>query len=161
MRIKVYILIAIMVVVVGTFFVWNWKFRVSADAKEFIGKVEKIENNTIYAQGTFVVPDKPEFSNSDQIRSVKILTSPETKFLKTLVFLPSEAELKKTGGYFDGKKLKRENREVSLETMSKELERRDIVVQIKANENIFRKPKFLAAEVGYTVQFIEEIDGRK
>ena len=153
----IYIIVAALVIAVAVF-VWNWKFRVTIEAREFFGKIEKIENNVIYGKGVFVVPERPEFSSSDQIRDVKISVNSETKFVKTLVFLPSDEELKKTGGYFDGSKLPRENRDVSLEILNSELENRDITVEVKANKNIFGKSRFLAAEVRYTVQFIPEFD---
>lgn len=151
-------IIGILVVVVAVL-IWNWKFKVTAEAREFVGKVEKIEGSTIYAKGAFIVPDKPEFSGSDYILDVKISVTPETKFTKTLVFLPSAEELEKTRGYFDGSKLPRENRDTSLEMMKNELDNRDIVIEAKANENIFQKSEFLVVEIKYTAQFIEEVDG--
>ena len=153
-------IIGILVLVVAAL-IWNWKFKVTAEAREFVGKVEKIEGSTIYAKGAFVVPDKPEFSGSDYIRDVKISITPETKFTKTLVFLPSAKELEKTGGYFDGSKLPRENRDASPEMMKNELNSRNIVIEAKANKNIFQKSEFSVVEVKYTVQFVEEIDGLK
>ena len=154
---KALIVLLILVLVSGLFWAYN-AFKNRIVAKEFVGKIERIEGNVIYANGLFVAPDHPELLGASNATEVKITVTASTKLIKALVRLPSDEELKKTGGYFDGSQLPREYRDINLETMIKELEHRDIIAEFRADKNIYRRKEFEALEVKYTVRFLPELD---
>ena len=54
------------------------------------------------------MPDNYEASVFFDKKSVSVTIAADTKFIKTFIFLPTEEELKKTGGWYKADDLKRE-----------------------------------------------------
>jgi len=158
-KLLIFIIVPILIVVGAVVFKYIKTQRVSAT--EFVGKIEKIEGDIIYATGLFIVPDRNDLLSKDNQRQAQLIVDSNTKFEKFLVFIPSEKELQKTGGYFDGSKLKREQRSSNLDIIKNDLETRDFVITARADRNIYKKSKFIVSDIKYEVQYLQEFDQKK
>jgi hypothetical protein len=123
-------------------------FRNKAESHKFVGKVKSMEGNTIIAEGVFISPENPD-SATQRIPNVRINITPQTKFTKNMVILPTKEELVKTGGYFDGTKLKRESVPGSFEILGQDIKNNEITIEAGSSKNIYHLDSFTADSVFY------------
>ncbi len=117
----------------------------------FAGAFKSISGDSILATGSF----SPAWDArvSKESRTVTIVINSKTRVIKVATKLPSAEELAKTGGYFDGRKLKREESTSDFETLKKDLTQRAFAVNIFAtsSRNIYNKLSFTATEIKYEI----------
>ena len=124
------------------------------ESREFAGHVNNIEGNLIYVSGNFVSSDHPETRKSGSDIVVEI--NSETKFKRTLLYLPTKSELAKTNGVFDPKNLKRDVNEVNFNELVNDYNSRinylgGITIYARTQKNIYGTKKILASEIEYNI----------
>ena len=142
-------------VAVAIFFVWNWKFRIQYESTEFVGQIQRVENNIIFVQGLFIVDKHPELLTEDNQKEAEILILPETEFIKTSIYLPTLEELEKTQGYYTADDLRREDLPGQLSDLSGE-DAEGLSVTVITIDNVYKKSVFSASKIKYTVPVIPE-----
>lgn len=144
---KKFLLLTITVaILVGGFLLWR---RSGVVSHEFVGRVQKVENNQIILKGYFVIKNNSsELVSAPKTEDISVLVTGDTKFTKTLIYLPTTDELKKTDGKYDPKNLKKEETSGSLDDIVNGVENMSITV--KNNKNIYNKRSFVAQEILYT-----------
>lgn len=140
------ILAALLIVGIWGGIYWDYK---RPKAYAFTGKIEKVEGSSVLAAGFYVGEQGPYRASSGSEDRAEILVTPETKIIKTVWMMPSNADLEKTGGRWDPNKLKKENKEVSIEDLRDE---EGIPILVKTERDIFRKAKFQAQ----VIQFLKQ-----
>lgn len=148
---NVIVLILIAAVTVSGVLIWNWKFKIRYQSDEFVGVVEKVQGDTISLKGVYVVPDNYEASVLADKKSVSVTIAADTKFIKTFIFLPTEEELKKTGGWYKADDLKREVSAGTIEDIRPDESVSGFSIRVKSSENVYGRSLFIASEIGYTI----------
>jgi len=149
---QILILIIAFLLIGAGFLLYQRSFKTDYDAFEFIGRIEKIEDNSIFLFGTYFAPDQPDLANAQNQKKVKVMIGSETKFVKTKLFLPTDEELKASGGRFRPDELKREEETGSLDDIKKILENSErFSIRVKSTKDIYGKSKFYASEISYIV----------
>lgn len=118
---------------------------------EFIGQVSEIKDNTITAKGYFVIEGQinpPE--NALNKNQAIIRVNQNTKFKKTTVSYPDPESLSE-GETFSFKDMNPKEELVGLETLVKDKENSDILITVKAQENIVNRLEFQASEISYSI----------
>jgi len=133
--------------------IWvGWSYYVNLGPKieshEFAGQIVNIDGNEITIEGAFVIVNQDSLSKNET-REVVVSVSDDTKITKTLLYIPTKAELEKTGGLFYPDKLKKDYQEVNLETLKSDDTHSGLIV--KSTTNIYGKSSFSASEISYTV----------
>lgn len=131
----------------GGFWVYSW-YKAQPVAYEFIGRIQKIENGVLFANGTYTVQGRPDLSGPDTMTDVKITVSPKTKFIKELVYLPSLKELEKTGGMYKPSELKREKTDGGADDLP-ELQSSNTGIKFVSNKNIYKRGAFKVISLEY------------
>lgn len=144
-------IIAVVVLVVAGYFGATYYYNNRYDSRQFIGPVQKVEGDTIYAKGNFVVAGHNELSGPNKLKDVKIVVGPSTKITKIQLYLPTAEELKKTGGVYYPDKLKNDTKVVSLDVLKSDLANSGFSIDAKSVENIYSKSKFTASEISYRI----------
>ncbi len=70
-------------------------------------------------------------------KNIPVQTDAKTKFVKTLIYLPSTDELKATNGRYEPSKLKRENSDSTLAELKKSGQ--GTVISVVANTNVYNQ----------------------
>jgi len=117
------------------------------ESYEFAGQIVNINGNNITLKGAFVMANQNDLAKNE-IREVTVLVSDDTKITKTLLYIPTAAELEKTGGLFYPDKLKKDYQDVNLETLKSEGASSGLIV--KSTTNIYDKSSFSVSEISYT-----------
>lgn len=143
--------LAIILLAVAGFFASKFLFGERGEAKEFIGQVEKVENNVIWTRGVFVNPDKPELAKKISSKNVEIKVSSETVIVKILMYMPTSEELKKTGGRWNPADLRREEVLGMLTDLTDR--KQGLTIKATSDKNIFNKSKFTAKRI----EFVEQV----
>ena len=147
-RILIILLIVIGAISAGYF---GWEYLKSRPvSNEFVGPVEKIEDNIIFAKGNFIVEGHNEFLGQDKSKEVKITVASGTKIIRTLLEPPTEEQLG-PGGIFYPEDLKRDVKEVDLSALNSDLQKISITIKVKSNKNILNKDVIEASEISYTL----------
>lgn len=122
-------------------------------AKEFVGNIQKIEGNTIYVKGLYVVPEKPELADQQRgfTQEVQVLVSQDTQLIKIVLHMPTIEELKKTNGRWDPNKLPKEEVPANIEELTNKKE--GLIIHVLTKNNIFKKSKFVAKRI----EFVQEV----
>jgi len=144
----------ILLMVVFTYDKWATYFPgEKIESKEFAGHIDSIEGNLMYVSGSFVSLDHPE--TGKVASEIVIEIDSDTKFKRTLLYLPTESELEETGGVFYPEDLERDVNEVNFIELVGDFNSVDyvggITIYAKTQENIYGMERILASEIEYTV----------
>ena len=110
---------------------------------EFVGSVQKIEQNSMTIKGVYNVPNHPELATTENIVTVGITMSPHTTYTKSIQHIPADRN------NFDPSKLKNETVVGSLPDFTLNFSPGE-TVKVKTTNNIYEKTQFEAAEIEYT-----------
>lgn len=145
-------LIIALIIFFAAFLVWNWRFQDRVQAKEFVGHVQEVQGNSIMAQGVFILLTRPENSDYKNNKKAEILVTPETKFTKTIWYMPKPV----TGASFDPDKIRKEEVPGVLSELTQNVV--GMPIRVLSSKNIFNKAKFTASEVQYLKQVYPDLD---
>mgnify|MGYP001559735826 CR=1 FL=1 len=152
---KLYTAIAAIVVLVvlifwGDFILSLVGIKERIQSKEFIGQVLSVSGNSIFLKGSFTILNPKDLKApriSPDLKEVEVIIDGKTKFVKTLLYLPSAEDLKKTGGRYNPDELKKEIRDGLLQDIKNNEGNLSIIV--KSQNNIFNKQRFITSEIDY------------
>lgn len=147
----VFLVLVIIFLTVAGFFASKFLFEKRGEAKEFIGQVQKVKDNMIWARGVFINPDKPELAKEVSTKEVEIKVLSETVIVKILMHMPTFEELKKTGGKWNPADLKQEETLGILADLTDG--KNGLTIRVISDKNIFNKTKFIAKRI----EFIEQV----
>lgn len=147
--------IAIVVLAIGGVYLMTRKTALAPtstqpqyESKEFDGYILKVEGDTIFANGVFVVIDHPELSGSTYRKDVQIKLAPDAKVTRISTSLPNL----KAGQSFDYNKLPTETKDSSLLELTAEVTGQNVQglgITAKAGQNIYGQTQFTADEIQY------------
>lgn len=123
-----------------------WMNRVVAD--NFQGQLQEVKGTKLYIDGIYALGDNlinPEII----IKGVEVSVTSETRFIKTLWYLPSMEELKKTKGRWNPDEIRKEQVEGSLDDLFKQQNRSPISVRVISEKNIYNLVGFEAGSIEY------------
>lgn len=140
----------VIILAVAGFFASKFLFQARANAKEFVGSVQKVEGNLLFAKGLFITLDRPELTKGGFTKDVEIEVSPETEIIKIIMYMPTREQLKETGGKWNPAELKKEEKPGALSDLTHK--REGITIKVTAGENIFNKSKFKAKKIEYVLE---------
>lgn len=123
--------------------------RYGIDARGFGGTIEKIDGSSLFVFGSFIDDNHPEILRKTEL--VEIMITDKTKILKRSIFLPTRKELEISGGYYDGRKLKREESISDLNSLINYYQNGYVFLIVKSNKNIYGERKFFAEELIYEI----------
>jgi hypothetical protein len=135
---------------------WGKQEQVNPEEKievsyEFLGTVQDVKDNKVYAKGYFVVQGQtnppPNALNKNQ---VTIQITENTKFVRTVLTTPDPASLPpdKT---FSFKDMNPVDEVGNLAILVKDKERSDITITVTASENINEQTVFTAEQISYRI----------
>ncbi len=115
---------------------------------QFTGQLMQVLNDgRLVLKGTHVNDTDPDKSDYTHPTVVTVIVTPDTKFVKTLLYLPTKAETAKTGGVFYPKDLKREQVAGSLNDFKTE---QGLGLTIKTKDSTYLEDKvIIAIEIDY------------
>lgn len=134
------------VVILGGYLLTD-QFTNKIKASEFIGTVVGIDGNILKLSGYFETP-----SGDGQLKQVEVIVDSKTEFLKTIVHMPTVADLEKTGGFYTFNDLQKEEVMGSLD----DLKNSKIMVSAISEKNIYNKSKFKAKKLSYLERVYED-----
>src|SRR3990167_3950170 len=137
MKKKLLLILVAAAVLYGGFWIYSW-YKAQPVAHEFIGRIQKMENGTLFVSGIYQVQDRLDLSGPDTLTDVRITVSSKTEFIKELIYLPSLKELEKTGGMYKPSELKRE-KTVGVAGDLPELQSSNTGIRFVSKRNIDRK----------------------
>ena len=145
---KFYIAIAVLVVLIVLVFWGDYVFsllgiRERVEAKEFAGRIIKTENNLVFMSGRFISENNQPNPQKEE-KEVRVFITPETKIIKTIIYLPGLKDVGPDGSY-DPATLRRETVDGSKDDLVPDRSS----VLIKSDKNIFNKRKFSAVSIEY------------
>ncbi len=108
-------------------------------SRQFSGIVLRVEGNSVFLNGVFVVNGK-RFGG---LKEAEVMVLPETKLTATILYAPSNP---KPGVPWDMAGLKKETKEGSLTDLQKE---GGLVMLVETGNNVFGKTKFEATKISY------------
>jgi hypothetical protein len=110
--------------------------------------VQILNDKNLVVKGTFVRDDDPNKSDFTYLYVVTVKVTADTKFIKTLIYMPSQADLKKSGGFWDPANLKKEQQAGSEEDFKNT---QGLPLTIKTKDRIYVGDKVITAqEISYT-----------
>ncbi len=126
-------------------------FKNISYAEQFNGQIEEVKQNSIFASGFFV--DSKTNKLAEDSNSIEILIGSDTKIIKTLLYMPTQKELKETGGKWNPGNLKKETKEVLVEELKSKKGFPIMVKMKKVRQGI---QKFTAIEIDFTEQIYSD-----
>lgn len=120
-------------------------------AEQFNGRIEEVKGNSLFVKGFFV--DLKTNKLSQDSNSVEILINSDTKIIKTLLYMPTQKELKQTGGRWSPNNLKKETKEVSIEELKN---KQSFPITVKMKKVRQGTQKFNAVEIDFTEQIYSD-----
>jgi len=147
---KRYFLIGVIIVVLlGLGIIGFLFFKSRTVSNAFVGNLSRLEGSSIFVNGKYKI-EEDAYLPEGEIIEAKIVITSETKFKRIALNIPSEEELKKTGGRFMVDDLKKETNDVDFEVFKKDAgESSPISLEVKSKSNIWGKSKFEAREIIY------------
>ncbi|MBI2068786.1 MAG: hypothetical protein HYT67_01635 [Candidatus Yanofskybacteria bacterium] len=141
---------AVIIFVIAAGFIWGiWRYANRAQSHQFQGQVVKFSNDELELFGVYLIDGKPNMSDFANPKNVRVKINPNTKFVKTVLYMPTREELNTSKGIWDPAKLKQERQTGSL-TDFKNTEGLGVVV--KTPKNSMGNSMLVASEISYTVQ---------
>ena len=122
---------------------------VALSTSEIKGNLTRVEGSSLFVSAKYW-NTKSNTALTNTFTPIEVVITSETRITRSGFLLPTEEELKKTGGAFYPEKLPKEVTVVDLETLKKDLSISTISLAVKAGHNISGSKKFEAAEVTYT-----------
>ena len=116
----------------------------------FNGTLQSYKDNVLTVRGIYAL-DVQENTVSQSFKIMQITVIPETKITKTLLMLPTQAELAKTNGRFETDSLVRSDSTVDLATLQEDTAGLGMGIVATTSENIINKDSFTATEINYRV----------
>lgn len=132
------------------FFVSKFAFEKRIEATGYVGSVKKVEGNLIYSEGHFLTPDNPELYKSGYTGDFTVEVTPETQFVKILMYMPTIEELRKTNGHWNPADLKKEEKQGILADLTDK--RQGLPFKVTSSKNIYGKSKFIAVKIEYVIE---------
>jgi len=143
--IKSIIVTAAALLVLAAAFWFSWLAK-QPKSYELAGRIERIEGNSIFLNGVYQVPDRPDLTVPENAKEVEVVVTAATRFVKTVLYLPSAAELEKTGGMYRPDDLRREEVAGAFD----DIKNGGVDgIFAAAGKNVYGKSKFEASEVRY------------
>lgn len=136
-----------MIIFIGLVFV----FKNISYAEQFNGRIKEVKENSLLVRGFFV--DLKTNKLSEDSNNVEILINSDTKIFKTLLYMPTQEELKKTGGKWNSNNLKKEVKEVSIEELKN---KQSFPITVKMKKVRQGTDKFIAAEIDFVEQIYSD-----
>jgi len=118
---------------------------------DFAGQVTASGQDYLVLNGVYDALDHPELSRADQKRDVTVRVNPQTKYLKTVLQLPSAEEINAQHGAFRADQLKKEESSVDFQTFMQDVTTNKIIIEAVSVQNIYNKQEFIASEFSYTL----------
>lgn len=147
MRQKIILAGVIVIIFIGLVFV----FKNISYAEQFNGRIKEVKENSLLVRGFFV--DLKTNKLSEDSNNVEILINSDTKIFKTLLYMPTQEELKKTGGKWNSNNLKKEVKEVSIEELKN---KQSFPITVKMKKVRQGTDKFIAAEIDFVEQIYSD-----
>lgn len=116
-------------------------------AEQFNGQIEEVKENSVFAHGFFV--DSKTNKLAEDSNDIEILINSDTKIIKTILYMPTQKELKETGGKWNPNNLKKEIKEVSVEELKN---KQSFPITVKMKKVRQGTHKFNALEIDFTEQ---------
>ncbi len=144
MNLKLKIVISVLVLVAGVVSGYQW-YKNKPASHKFVGNVVEVvkDSGQIKISGVYILDatDKPQDAKTEE---VVVDYDSSTKFIKTVMYRPSDEELKKSNGVWDMSKIKTDTVAGSIDDLS--INR---MVTVKTHSNILGASKISASEVSY------------
>lgn len=147
MKRKLLLILLAAALLYGGFWVYSW-YKAQPVAYEFIGRIQKMENGVLFANGTYTVQGRPDLSGPDTMTDVRITLAKNAKFIKEFVYLPTLKELEKTGGMYRPSELKREKTDGAADDLA-ELQSFNTGIKFVSNKNIYKRGAFKVISLEY------------
>ena len=131
---------------------WYFNYR-QTQSHQVQGQLETLTQNSLDIMGVHVLdayPEKSDFANPQPIQ-VKITS--DTKFVKTIWYMLTKAELAKTNGVWYPDKLKKEQQEGSITDLSLV---QGMLLTIKTLNNSAGDKIITASEIDYVIRIYPE-----
>lgn len=146
-----YVVTFVLVGLITFFSLFFYTTYFSVDSREFAGTLKGVGIDSISVSGSFSSIENPEVAKIP--RNVTIQADSRTKIIKGVVYLPTVEELKKTGGTFNGKDLKREEVTGNFESLKADFynKKSPINIFVKTSRNVYGKKTFTASEIKYEI----------
>lgn len=147
MKRKLLLILLAAALLYGGFWLYSW-YKAQPVAYEFIGRIQKMENGVLFANGTYTVQGRSDLSGPDTKTDVRITLAKDAKFVKEFVYLPTAKELEKTGGMYRASDLKREKTDGSADDLAWLLDS-GAAARFLSDGNIYKKSKFKVSTLEY------------
>lgn len=128
-----------------------WRQYLSATITEFTGTITARQPKELVVDGFYTALDHPELQNLEQKKEVRVRIAPETTITKTVIHLPTIAQIEASGGYYKLEDQPRDTLPGSLD----EIGLNDVII-VHTTGNIFHRTSFTATEIEYLVHMYPE-----
>lgn len=118
---------------------------------EFSGQVKSADTNSLVLNGVYDSKERPELTKIDQMMDVTVKITPQTKYLKTVLTLPSADQINAQHGAIRADQLKKEETSVDFQTFKTDVTTNKIIIGARSSQNIYNKQEFTATEFLYTL----------
>lgn len=142
---KKFSIIAVVLLLVSGFLIWNFYFKTVVVSYEFRGRILSVENNSIFSEGIFVVSDKTVVDSTT--KKVEIVISEQTKIKQIVKTVPAEF-LNKNFRFGD---VPSEEKIVDMETLEQDLASNNLDVKALSDKNIYGDDKIYPSEIDYMI----------
>jgi len=140
---------AIILVIAIGLFLSVWRYINRTQSHQFEGQVLKFSNDELELFGTYLIDNKLNMSDFANPKNVRVKINPNTKFLKTVLYMPTLEELKNSKGIWNPANLKQE---LQTGTLNDFKNTEGLGVVIKTLKNSMGDSVLVASEISYTVQ---------
>ena len=141
---KLFIVLIVLSIIVGGFWVWRIYRQPKIVTKEFAGTIQGVDGNTLLVRGVYLSLEHPELSRPEQQRDVQIVLTADTRLIYTTYYRPTPEEVAKNPGPYIVRDLKHEQKDGSLADL---IPGKDI--QVFTEANIYREKQFTAQRIEY------------
>ena len=144
---KMKLIIILVIILIVVFLIQKFWQTSDIKAYEFIGSIERIDNQTIYMRGNYNIADHPELRGEDRAFDAKVKVKPDTKFVRINIFRPANlGEQLKGGKVVDPDTFRREVKPGSLNDLKSGMVKEAV---IETSRSIYGKDSFSAQSITY------------